>query len=61
MITDSIDGDSAFDAAGNLLVPMELWDHDMDDSGADSTPQVLRPVTASMTYQMVKDAARRCR
>ena len=34
----TITGDSAFDAAGNLILPMELWNHD-DDA---TTPEVLR-------------------
>ncbi len=36
--TGAITGDSAFDAAGNLILPMELW----DDDGDSATPDVLR-------------------
>ena len=42
-----------FDAAGNLLVPMELWDHDGDDGDADATPEVLRATPVSMTYMQI--------
>ena len=37
-MTGVITGASAFDALGNLLIPMELWDHDNDAT----TDQVLR-------------------
>ena len=47
----TVDGDSAFDGAGNLIVPMELWDHDMDGA----TDMVLRPDQDSMTYMQVKE------
>jgi hypothetical protein len=40
-----------FDAAGNLLVPMSLWDHDSDPD----TDEVLRPTPASMTYMQIDD------
>ena len=33
-MTGTITGSSAFDAAGNLILPMELWDHD-DDTDTD--------------------------
>ena len=42
-----------FDAAGNLLVPLSLQDHDNDGSGADGTPNVLLPTPVSMTYMEV--------
>ena len=48
-MTGVVTGASAFDAAGNLIVPMELWDHDEDGD----TDRVLRPVAASMDYEAV--------
>ena len=48
----TVDGDSAFDAAGNLIVPMELWDHDMDGSATDTPGS--SPPQDSMTYMQVK-------
>ena len=48
----TIEGDSAFDASGNLLIPMELWDHDSDDT----TDQVLRVAAVdTATYMTVND------
>ena len=49
-MTGVITGASAFDAAGNLIVPMEVFDHD-DDSDTDNA---LGPTRASMTYAQVK-------
>ena len=44
-------GTGNFDAAGNLLVPMSLQDHD-DDS---DTEMRLRPTPNSMTYMQIND------
>ena len=48
----AITGDSAFDSVGNLILPMELWDHDDDTT----TDQVLRvnPEDTS-TFMTVND------
>ena len=48
----TVDGDSAFDAAGNLILPMDEWDHD-DDVDTD---EVLRVTTvATATFMTVDD------
>ena len=51
-MTGAITGDSAFDSLGNLILPMETWDHDDDTN----TPEVLRvnPEDTS-TYMTVSD------
>ena len=51
-MSGAITGDSAFDALGNLILPMELWDHDEDTN----TDEVLRvnPEDTS-TFMTVND------